>query len=433
VSIDAAVKGGSGLMTGFVESLGDTRSVTVGTDLLGAAGTASGSISSAGRTGSIIVNGHVLGGAGDDSGSIRSGLDAGLNGTLSSVRVLQGIEGGAGHSSGIISAGTFLADATIGVSETGGAVLKGGSGNFSGSILSNGGIGSITILGAVAGGAGAHSGSLESFGAMKNVAVRGSEMRGGDGDYSGAIVAHDFLAPGTDRPGDIGSVAISGAMISGAGAHSGGVNVDGSLRSASIGSLSGSELLVGAGPIGAGNAGKISVNGSVAGSVVRVAASVHSFAAGTLLDSTLSAGDEIGTLRVAGNVSGSQLLAGYDLRGAAVNGDAQIGKVTIEGNWTASDLVAGVEDVDANGFGNEDDRLISAGNDAAVVARIASVVINGSATGSEAGDDHFGFVAQQIAAFKQGGQTLALSKTGIDVKELDATHQDLSLREVAQV
>lgn len=43
----------------------------------------------------------------------------------------------------------------------------------------------------------------------------------------------------------------------------------------------------------------------------------------------------------AGSVSGSLILAGYDLNGVATNADAQIGAVVVVGTWSASSLVAG--------------------------------------------------------------------------------------------
>jgi hypothetical protein len=431
VSVDGAINGGSGVLTGYIESNLEIGAVTINGDVVGGAGTGSGSIASGGKLGTVVVNGKLMGGAGDESGSIRSGLDSALSGAISSIKVAHGLEGGAGHSSGSIVAGSFVREAMIGVNEAAQVVIKGGAGNFSGSIFGNDGLGKVTVLGAIAGDAGIHSGAIESFGPVKSVAVRGGEVRGGAGDFSGAIIVHDHLLESGDRAGDLGSITIANAILGGTGAHSGGVNVDGALNRATIGSMTNSEVLVGLGFVGSGGAGQLSVTGNITDSAVRVNEALGSFSAGNVIDSTLSAVDELRTIRVTGNVAGSQILAGYDVNGGAVNGDAQIGKVSIGGNWTASDLVAGIEDVGANGFGNDDDALIGTANDPAIIARIASVIINGTVSGSEAADDHFGFVAEQIVAFKHGGQALALSKTGIDVKELDATHQDLSLREVA--
>jgi hypothetical protein len=429
-TIDGAIIGGSGTLSGYVESHADIGSVTINGNIAGGSGSGSGSVAAAGKLGAVVVSGKLLGGAGADSGSIRSGLDPGSSGTIGSIKVAQGLEGGAGNSSGSIVAGGFVSNALIGINETAPVLIKGGTGDLSGGIFGNAGLGKVIVLGSIVGDAGAHSGSIESFGSVKSIAVRGGELRGGDGDFSGAIVVHDLLGPNDDRAGDLGSVTITNAMTGGTGAHAGGVSIDGALKSAAIGSMSGSELLVGLGIAGGGGAGRISIAGGVSDSVVRVNEALGSFTAATLVDATVSATTELRAIHILANVSGSRLLAGYDVHGDAVNGDAQVGKVTVEGNWNASDLVAGILDAGANGFGNDDDVVIGGGNDPAMVARIASVIINGTATGSETPDDHFGFVAQQIVAFKHAGQALALSKTGVDVQEIDATHQDLSLREV---
>ena len=108
----------------------------------------------------------------------------------------------------------------------------------------------------------------------------------------------------------------------------------------------------------------------------------------------------IGGLSIGGNISASRILAGYDLTGAAINADVGIGSLKVGGDWRASDLVAGVAAGSDGFFGTEDDTLISGGNP--IIARIASVVIKGTAAGTEGGTDHFGFVTQEIAAFKAG-------------------------------
>ena len=133
---------------------------------------------------------------------------------------------------------------------------------------------------------------------------------------------------------------------------------------------------------------------------------------------------------IGGNVTGAQILAGYDRTGAAANADASIGNVFIGGNWMASDLIAGASAGNDGLFGTEDDALISGGNP--IVAKIASILINGAATGTETDADHFGFVAGQIAAFKAGGLKLALNPgPGNDLGVPIGATGDLQIREVA--
>ena len=110
----------------------------------------------------------------------------------------------------------------------------------------------------------------------------------------------------------------------------------------------------------------------------------------------------IGSLSIGGNVTASQILAGYDLGGAARNADASIGKVLAVGsNWIASNLVAG--------DGCRGGRIFRYPRRHASDPRRKShrrkdrfrPVIKGTAAGpTEGGDDHFGFVAEQIDAFK---------------------------------
>lgn len=109
-----------------------------------------------------------------------------------------------------------------------------------------------------------------------------------------------------------------------------------------------------------------------------------------------------------GAVFNSQIFAGYDVSGTPVNPDAQIGDVKINGDWTACSIVVGVADVAGDGFGNGDDVAIRGGDNARIFSRIANVIIAGTVSGKSVPDDNFGFVAQQIGAFKAGAIRLAL-------------------------
>jgi predicted TIM-barrel enzyme len=76
-----------------------------------------------------------------------------------------------------------------------------------------------------------------------------------------------------------------------------------------------------------------------------------------------------------------------------------------------------VADSDGDGFGNADDALIPGGN-SAIVARIASVIIGGSVTGSAADGDHFGFVAE---AFGKTKINIAAGTTDVAIRQVSAT------------
>jgi len=139
-------------------------------------------------------------------------------------------------------------------------------------------------------------------------------------------------------------------------------------------------------------------------------------------DTTAMAG-----LSILGNVLNAQILAGFDLTQTAMNGDAAIGKVGVRGNWEASDLVAGGLDVTANGFGRND--TLNPGHNPALIARIASISIRGTAIGSAAPGDHFGLVAEQIV--KASITRVALPVTaGTDDILIDTTNNDFRLHEV---
>ncbi len=138
----------------------------------------------------------------------------------------------------------------------------------------------------------------------------------------------------------------------------------------------------------------------------------------------------IGSVKVGGNVSYAQILAGYDRTGAAGNADASIGSVFVANQWLDSDLIAGAAAGPDGRFGTDDDALIAGGN--SIIAMIASIVIKGTANGTETADDHFGFVAEEIAAFTFAAVKAALTPgAGNDLAGLPVgSTGDLQVREV---
>jgi hypothetical protein len=137
------------------------------------------------------------------------------------------------------------------------------------------------------------------------------------------------------------------------------------------------------------------------------------------------------SLSIGGSVDHAQILAGYDRTGAATDADAGIGAVTIGGDWTASNLIAGVTAGPDGLLATDDDAPISRAT--SIISKIASIVIKGSALGTEGGADHFGFLAEQIGSFKADGGKLTLAAgphndvAGFPV----GTTDDLIVREVA--
>jgi hypothetical protein len=141
-------------------------------------------------------------------------------------------------------------------------------------------------------------------------------------------------------------------------------------------------------------------------------------------------------MEVRGDVGNAQILLGYQketigtvTRYDAKNPDASAGKVLIGGNWAATSVVAGVFDPSGDGFGRND-QAIEGDATTRIVARIASIVIKGSATGSATPGDHFGIVAQQVGKLSIAGNKVELSKDAKDDILLDETNADFRLLEV---
>jgi hypothetical protein len=111
------------------------------------------------------------------------------------------------------------------------------------------------------------------------------------------------------------------------------------------------------------------------------------------------------------------------------NPDASAGKVVINGNWSAGSLVAGVFDATGDGFGRNDEP-IAGDTTPGILARIASIVIKGTATGSTAEGDHYGITAQQVGKLSINGEKVTLSKDDKDNILLDQANGDFRLVEV---
>ena len=478
IVVSGGVTGGSGILTGFIEGQTNIQTVKITGNVLGGSGLSSGLITAGGTLSSIVVLGTLQGGVGINSGSIFSGTDPNLAGDLHSVKIdgeivfVQGqvmgvaVVGGDGDASGSIRSGGDLGKVTLGgwSADLQGAALQGGGGDFSGAIYSDGDISAVNVEGAM-GGVGDHSGSTTAHGLLK---IFTGNIRGGTGLGSGSVRALDSLTIDRDVPGRLGTFI--GNAAGGPGALSGAVWSDGSagkitgVFTAEAGDRSGS-ITTGAGIAGKGDIDRLAVsligtttnplsvqlNGAVgtftisaiAHAAIRVGEAIDSLEVqGNLNDVLITANGRavqgrqsdlaIARMHIAGDVMSSQILAGYDLEGRPVNPDAQIGPVTVDGNWIASDLVAGVQDVAGDGFGNDDDAAIGAGNPN-IISRIASVVIQGAITGSADASDHFGFVAEEIAFFKYNGSVVALDPGTRDVQSLDLQNNDVFLREVQSV
>ena len=189
--------------------------------------------------------------------------------------------------------------------------------------------------------------------------------------------------------------------------------------------------------------GTLIVLRDVESSIIRVGATLANFVVGgSLVDSTVSAPGKVlprnvgeaMAFKIVGvqeDVVRSQILAGYDRDGMAVNPDAGIGKVVIKGALEASSIVAGASAGADGFFGNADDTLLTGGNE--VVAKIASILIKGAVSGTPANaTDHFGIVAEELGKLKAAGASLPLSlgpRNDLDGFALGGT-DDVRAREV---
>lgn len=459
--------------SGFINGGADVGAVKIGGDVTGGDGISSGVIVSGAKLASVTIGGRLVGGDGANSGSIFSSVDPNADHDLGSVKITGAMIGGDGANSGAVSAGGRLAKITVGSATTIGPALKGGLGDFSGAIFGQGTVGAVKITGEVEGGEGEHSASIRATVKLTSATITGA-LKGGTGEFSGSIQGHDrFFVDGV-QPGDLGKITVTGGLLGGEGDFSGAIWADGKLASATLGLMqgaagefsgavvTGASLLsdgstgtvnVLAGIIGGGGirSGSIEVDGdldavkvknAVTDSAIRVGDALGSVTVGGAIDGTLiTARGQVTQTKTdialakltAGSVVDSQILAGYDLDGDPVNGDAQVAAVVVKGNWNASDLVAGVADVDDDGYGDDDDEAIANAN-ANIISRIASVTITGTVSGTPdavSNIDRFGFVAEQILSFKHGGTKLALDKNvSGEAPPITSATGDVFVREV---
>ncbi|HEV7404864.1 MAG TPA: hypothetical protein VGO11_18120 [Chthoniobacteraceae bacterium] len=409
VSIGGSVLGGIGkemeaTLGGQIFAGGKIGPVTIAHDVSGGTGDFSGTIASLGNLGPVTIGGSLLGGGGA-AGSIFS------HATLTSVKIAHDVVGGLGIDSGEIEGNhTTL---TIGGS------LIGSSGSYAGRVTLN--LGSVTIGHDVIGGSGPFSGAINCV--TLNAVTIGGSLIGGSVSDTGEItaanlgsvkigrdlvggsigsgtVSNDLQNSGRIRGGHIGSVTIGGSMIAG---------IDDNANRSIVGAMISAIV----------DLGSLTVTGSIIGNHTGAGASYVTIVAHGAVAPTLTTNVAIGKISVGRRVELAHILAGYgegasgDLSGD--NPDAQVGPVTVGGDWIASSLVAGIQNsAGVTHLGDANDAKITSGTDEADrIARIASIAVGGRVLGSTVASatEHFGFVAEQIGAFKVGGFAFTM-KTG---------------------
>jgi hypothetical protein len=137
----------------------------------------------------------------------------------------------------------------------------------------------------------------------------------------------------------------------------------------------------------------------------------------------------INAITIRGDVLNARILAGYDRTLSPLNPNASINRLAVRGDWAASSVAAGVVDVTNDGFGRNDTPVAEEPTDT-IVARIASITIEGTAIGSASTNvDFFGITAQHIEkvvigtgpalTFSDGADDLLLDSANSDFRALD--------------
>ena len=367
--------------------------ITIGGSVIGTqAGT--GLIRATGGMGLVTVRGNLVGGNGDNSGEISSG------GSTLAVSVGGSLLGGGGAHSGEINVAVNAGLIHVGQDVTGGAS------DNSGRIEVGGSTPGISIGGSLNGARHNDTGEIK-VGGSAGIVTIGGNINGGDNRAPGAITNTGYL-----QAGHFTSVTVNGSIFSGLNTTVGTLANSGAIRAANDIPL-------------------IHVFGSLVGNDTNpVVISARGLA--TVLP-TATTNLAIGSLSVGGRMTYTNVEAGYNLAGTAVNGDAQIGTVLVTGDMIASNIVAGISNGGDGKFGDGNDALV-AGTSAAILAKIGSVSVGGQALGTPSiisGTDSYGIEAESIPILLIGGisQAPILGAHNDNITLSRTTGGDLTVKE----
>jgi hypothetical protein len=132
--------------------------------------------------------------------------------------------------------------------------------------------------------------------------------------------------------------------------------------------------------------GTVTVDGGISGVT---GTPVVISAGGNLNPATDAQALAIKSVRVAGVMSFTQVLAGYSINGSGVNGDVQIGTIDVGtstldlpgGFWFDNDIIAGMATTQPP-FGSNADFVITNGASTPILSKIAKVIVRGDMGGS---------------------------------------------------
>ncbi len=364
----------TGNYSGAVYATKDIKSVSVGLDVLGADGIYSGSINSEGIIAAIIVKGKIQGAGSAHvlDKTVTVGTDDPVVTTLGTAVT--------GDWSGSVSGNKGLGTVTVGGSLLGGLGLDSGSvqggGQFGSSPILTGNISAVTITGDVTGNDGVRSGSIIAWGnagvggVISGVTIGGA-VTGGDGQFSALIYGANSIA----------KVTVGKGLSGGDGSYSGRIAAErfGSLGAVSVGV---SKTLPGSVQGGAGensgtifagvNLGPVIVGGSL---VAGTGSESGSIQATNVAGDTQATTGSITSVNIGGNATG-----GEGWRSGSIYAAKSIGAVTIGGNLSGGVGVSSGCVQATNELTKSDNTTV-----AATAGAISSVSIGGNAAGG-AGD-----------------------------------------------
>ena len=376
VLIYGSVIGGSAMNSGKITCNGDMGMVTVRGNVQGGSGIGSGVIQSdSAKLAGIRIFGSLIGGSNNDTGEIFSSL------AMGKVKIGGNIIGGSGLDSGLI-----ISNATLGVGvnegvQIGGSLLGGNSDptifgtRGSGSIVSLGDMGLVSIGRNVVGNSGFGSGHVQSGGNLAGVNIGGSLLGGSNIGFVGTPIAsggilsfgnmgpvsigHDLIG-GTGFGGQIhsvgtlGNVHIGGSLIGG-GSTVSGVSGEifsiGNMGSVTIGrdftggSITGSDSLDRSGYI-TSTTGRIS-GVSIGGSII---SGIDNSSGALTRNASIRAANDIGSLYVGGSLIGNDVTGNgaspvvISARGQltpSATSDLAIGPITVVGRVEFTNILAG--------------------------------------------------------------------------------------------
>jgi hypothetical protein len=300
-----------------------------------------------GSVGTVKIRGNMLG-IWDMKGTFDS--------TVKSFTI-----GGSLGSSELVSdnAGSISLQGIVGKVKVGHNVI-GGKGLSTGHILVVGSAGSIEIGGSVLGNEGSGSGGVQIAGRLDSVHVHG-DVIGGSGESTGLIF-------GGISQGVINKVQVDGSLIGGTKSFTGVISAD------RVGSVTIGQNVIGriggsSGFVNVGTADSITVKGSLQGVV------------------------DPGTFLGGGNLSGGIAAA------------KSLGVVRILGDVTNANIIAGVKAGDDKVFGSGEGSAADADLNPGLISHIAKVIIGGAV--EAAGASHFAIESNEIGIVKIGSVVYA--------------------------